>query len=70
MAKPTRPVTEGKETVITFNVIGLQRTIKAKQEPVLKLCRNPEAKIKRLNLRNKVLSCIFKSTVPNFGAGI
>jgi hypothetical protein len=44
MTKPTRPVTEGKETVITFNVIGLQRTIKAKHERVLKSYKNPEAR--------------------------
>jgi hypothetical protein len=45
MTKPTRPATEGKENVSTFNVIGLQRTIKAKHELVLKLYTNTEAKI-------------------------
>jgi hypothetical protein len=46
MTKPTRPVTEEKENITTFNVIGLQRTIKAKHELVLKLFKNTEAKIK------------------------
>jgi hypothetical protein len=45
MTKPMRPVTEGKENVITFNVKGLQRTIKAKHKLVLKMCKT-EAKIK------------------------
>jgi RNase P/RNase MRP subunit POP5 len=46
MTKPTRPVTEGKENVITFNVIGSQGTIKAKHERVLKMYKKTEAKVK------------------------
>jgi hypothetical protein len=53
-------------------VIGSQGTIKAKHERVLKMYKKTEAKVKWLLIQetNYVLSCIFKSTVLNYVAGI
>lgn len=53
------------------DVTGSQGTIKAKRELVLKMYKI-EAEAKRLLIQetNYALSCIFKSTVLNYVAGI